>query len=227
MNPIWPEPIKAVLLDLDGTLLDTAPDFHRLINQLRDEQGLSPLPYLSVREQVSNGAAAMIQHAFPHLNNSPESESLRLQLLERYLAEPVRDSALFDGMDELLQWLEQHGTSWGIVTNKPERFCTPILDALNLTQRCASLICPDHVSRRKPDPEGLLIACSSMNIRPEQCLYVGDHRRDIEAGHNAAMMTAAARYGYIEASDPADSWGAELVVNNVAQLREWLDTQRN
>ncbi|RDE22997.1 HAD-IIIA family hydrolase [Motiliproteus coralliicola] len=219
MTPFRPD---AVLFDLDGTLLDSAPDFYRILNQLRHEQQLASLDYAQVRQQVSNGAAAMIQQAFGGLRNSSELDRLREQLLQHYQANPAQDSILFDGMTALLQTLEQAQIPWGIVTNKPERFCTPILQQLSLNDRCGVLICPDHVSCRKPDPEGLYKACSKLNSRPERSLYVGDHVRDIEAGRNAGMATAGALYGYLDETDQPEHWNADLLIEHPVELINWL-----
>jgi phosphoglycolate phosphatase len=213
---------QAVLFDLDGTLLDTAPDFHRIINRMRAERQLPQLSYEAVREQVSNGAAALIRHCFDCNDQQPEFEPLRLQLLDLYLQSPAQDSKLFDGMDELLDWLQQQRIHWGVVTNKPARFSQPILAALGLEQACSTLICPDHIEQRKPHPEGLLLACRQLNCQPQQCLYVGDHRRDIEAARNAGMTSVAVSYGYLEPGDPIHDWGAELLFDHPEQLLDWL-----
>ena len=214
--------LQAVLFDLDGTLLDTAPDFYRLLNQMRSERQLPPLDYKGVRAQVSNGAAAMVQHGFNLNPTDAEFEPLRQQLLQAYLNEPVRDSRPFSGIEPVLAWLEQHHIAWGIVTNKPERFCLPILDALNWHRRCSTLICPDHVQQRKPDPEGLLLACEQLGTAPAQCVYIGDHSRDIEAGRNAGMTTIAARYGYIDSEQPIDQWQADQIIDSATELLNWL-----
>lgn len=216
-----PKP-AAVLFDLDGTLLDTAPDFFRILNQMRHERQLGDMNYNQVREQVSNGAAAMIRSAFDIDPKQPLFAELQQQLLERYQRSPVQDSTLFDGMEELLCWLEQQQIQWGIVTNKPERFCQPILEALQLTERCQTLICPDHVEQRKPHPEGLLKACQELRVAAAQCCYVGDHRRDIEAGLNAGMHSIGARYGYLDQNDPADSWNADLLIDSPEELLNWF-----
>ncbi|MEH6823692.1 MAG: HAD-IA family hydrolase [Motiliproteus sp.] len=219
-----PKP-AAVLFDLDGTLLDTAPDFFRLLQQMLTERQLPELDKARVRQQVSNGAAAMIQSAFNLNSNAPEIEPLRLLLLERYQQTPAQESRLFDGMDALLQWLEQRQIPWGIVTNKPQRFCLPILQQLQLNSRCSTLICPDQLQHQKPHPEGLLKACAELNCTPQQSIYVGDHRRDIEAGISAGMITVAALYGYLSADDQPHDWGAQEQVKSPQQLLNWLQVQ--
>ncbi|MEH6470756.1 MAG: HAD-IA family hydrolase [Halopseudomonas sp.] len=212
----------AVLFDLDGTLLDTAPDFFRLLNQMRAERQLSEIDYHAVRQQVSNGAAAMVHSAFNIDANHPQSEPLRQQLLARYQQSPAQDSRLFDGIETLLQWLELRQIPWGIVTNKPERFCLPLLKQLQLDNRCGVLICPDHVKQTKPHPEGLLKACSKLGSPPHQSIYVGDHRRDIEAGINAGMTTIAALYGYLSTDDKPDDWNADQQADSPLQLLNWI-----
>ncbi len=216
-----PKP-TAVLFDLDGTLLDTAPDFFRILNQMRAEQQLSELNYPLIRREVSNGAAAMVRSAFGI--NHPLQAQLQQQLLEHYQHTPIQDSVLFDGIAELLEWLEHKQIRWGIVTNKPERYCRPILATLQLSDRCQTLICPDHVERGKPHPEGLLKACRELQVKPEHCCYVGDHRRDIEAGLNAGMHSIGARYGYLDPTDPPQNWNANLLIDSPAQLLNWLKT---
>jgi len=212
----------AVLFDLDGTLLDSAPDFFRLLNQMLSERQLPELDSTKVRQQISNGAAAMIQCAFNIDPSDPQSEPLRLQFLERYQQTPAQASRLFEGMETLLLWLEQQQIPWGIVTNKPEKFCRIILRKLKLDTRCSTLICPEHVTQSKPHPEGLLKACSELNSRPQNSIYIGDHRRDIEAGINAGMTTVAALYGYLTDTDHADDWHADQQINHPQQLLDWL-----
>ncbi len=212
----------AVLFDLDGTLLDSAPDFFRLLNQMLAEHQRPELDPARVRQQISNGAAAMIQSAFNIDPSDPRSEALRLQFLEHYQQAPAQESRLFEGMDRLLLWLEQQQIPWGIVTNKPERFCRIILKQLELNTGCSTLICPEHVTQSKPHPEGLLKACAELNSQPAHSLYVGDHRRDIEAGVRAGMTTVAALYGYLSDSDQADDWHADQQINHPQQLLDWL-----
>lgn len=209
---------STVLFDLDGTLIDTAPDFIRCLNALRQQCGLAALPAEQIRRSVSNGARAMIEIGFgltPDDGDYLERHSAFLDLYEAGVAE---ETVLFPGIAELLDWLEQQEIPWGIVTNKPERFTAPLLAALALDSRCAAIICPDHVSQRKPHPESLLLACKQIGADPASGIYVGDHRRDIEAGHNAGMKTIAVRYGYIEHPEEVDQWQADLIAETVRDL---------
>ncbi len=225
MQPVS-HPISALLFDLDGTLLDTAPDFHHVINLLRAEQQLPEIDFPRVRDSASNGAAAMIRACF---TAEPESEyftRLHQRLLDLYVENIAVHTRPFDGIPELLQWLERQQVPWGIVTNKPERFTRPLLEQLDLHRRCASVICPDQVSQRKPHPESLLLACQQMNCRPEQTIYVGDHQRDIEAGRRAGMTTIAALYGYIPDTETPADWQADLHASSAKEISLWIRQQR-
>ncbi|MAL33201.1 MAG: phosphoglycolate phosphatase [Marinobacter sp.] len=212
----------AVLFDLDGTLIDTAPDFIRCLNQLRQQHGMPALPAEQIRRSVSNGARAMIRVGFglePEHEGYPEKHTAFLDLYELGVAV---ETTLFPGMDVLLSSLESRGIPWGIVTNKPARFAVPLIEALGLAQRCAALICPDHVAERKPHPESLLLACRQIQVEPIKSVYVGDHERDIEAGRNAGMHTIAVRYGYIEQPETVDLWQADRIADTVSDLTKLL-----
>ena len=212
----------AVLFDLDGTLIDTAPDFIRCLNQLRQQHGMPALPAEQIRRSVSNGARAMIRVGFglePEHEGYPEKHTAFLDLYELGVAV---ETTLFPGMDVLLSSLESRGIPWGIVTNKPARFAVPLIEALDLAQRCAALICPDHVAERKPHPESLLLACRQIQVEPIKSVYVGDHERDIEAGRNAGMHTIAVRYGYIEQPETVDLWQADRIADSVSDLTKLL-----
>lgn len=214
---------STVLFDLDGTLIDTAPDFIRCLNLLRVQHGLAALPPEQIRRSVSNGARAMIRVGFglePDDADYPERHSAFLDLYEAGLAEETR---LFPGMNPLLKDLEARGIPWGIVTNKPERFTAPLLEALDLTRRCAVVVCPDHVEQRKPHPESLLLACNLAGADPARAIYVGDHERDIQAGRNAGMATIAVRYGYIEQPGTVDLWQADRIADTVNDLVKLLN----
>lgn len=205
-------PLQAVLFDLDGTLLDTAPDFAFVINTLLERHGLAPRPYASIRETVSDGARGMVHGAFGYTDADPRFEPMRRELLALYSSHLADHTRLFDGMDAVLRLCEDNAIAWGVVTNKPSVYAVPLLRALQLDRRCAALVCPDHVTHRKPDPEPLLLACRQIGCAPEAALYAGDHRRDIEAGRNAGMTTIACAYGYVHPDDPCIDWGADHIV---------------
>nr|WP_312507828.1 N-acetylmuramic acid 6-phosphate phosphatase MupP [Pseudomonas luteola] len=215
--------IKAVLFDMDGTLLDTASDFIAVIQSMRTDRGLPAVDEKTVRDVVSGGARAMVASAFEVDPLSDEFDPLRLDFLDRYQDHCAIHSHLFEGMEELLADLERARLTWGVVTNKPVRYAEPIMQALGLAKRSAVLVCPDHVTYSKPDPEPVLLACKQINIEPQAVIFVGDDRRDIESGRAAGTKTAAVRYGYIHPEDNPAHWGADLVVDHPLELRDALD----
>ncbi len=216
-----PHKRTAVLFDLDGTLLDTARDFHCIINRMLEQQGAQPISYESLRTQVSNGARAMVRHAFQIEQKHPEFAKLHQQFLDDYAETQYAQSQTFNGISELIAWLESQNTPWGIVTNKPERFTLPLLQQLNMAQ-CQSVICPDQVSQTKPDPEGLLLACHQLDCRPEDSIYIGDHIRDIEAGRAAGMLTISAAWGYLNEGESCSDWGSDHICETPEELRPLL-----
>lgn len=215
--------LEAVLFDMDGTLLDTAPDFVAVIQAMRAARDLPPVPEKTVRDVVSGGARAMVSCAFEIDPASDEFESLRLEFLDRYQDACAVHSALYDGMAEVLADIEAAGLKWGVVTNKPARFAEPIMQQLNLAQRSAVLVCPDHVARSKPDPEPMVLACKQLNVSPEATLFIGDDQRDVESGRAAGSRTVAVTYGYIHPEDNPRSWGADAVIDHPSELRALLD----
>ena len=215
--------LQAVLFDMDGTLLDSAPDFIAICQAMRTERGLPPLDKKLIRDVVSGGARAMVAITFEMDPEDPQLEPLRLEFLERYQSHCAVLTRPFDGIDQLLADIEQAKLIWGVVTNKPVRYAEPIMEQLGLAGRSAVLICPDHVKNSKPDPEMLLLACSKLNLDPASVLFVGDDLRDIESGHAAGTRTAAVSYGYIHPSDNPAHWGADVVVDHPLELRAVLD----
>ncbi|WP_462379207.1 N-acetylmuramic acid 6-phosphate phosphatase MupP [Pseudomonas sp. Marseille-QA0892] len=215
--------LEAVLFDMDGTLLDTAPDFVAVIQAMRASRDLPPVPEKTVRDVVSGGAKAMVSSAFEVDPASDEFESLRLEFLDRYQNACAVHSALYDGMAEVLADIEAAGLKWGVVTNKPVRFAEPIMQRLNLAKRSAVLVCPDHVERSKPDPEPMVLACSQLGVAPETVLFIGDDLRDVESGRAAGSRTVAVTYGYIHPEDNPRSWGADAVIDHPSELRALLD----
>lgn len=218
--------LRAVLFDMDGTLLDTAPDFIAICQAMRADRDLPALPEKLIRDQVSGGARAMVAAAFAIDPETPGFEALRLEFLERYQSQCAVHSRLFEGMEQLLADIEKANLVWGVVTNKPLRFAEPIMQQLGLAQRSALLICPDHVKNSKPDPEPLILACTMLNLDPASVLFVGDDLRDIESGRDAGTRTAAVRYGYIHPDDNPDHWGADMVVAHPLELCKVLGNAR-
>ncbi len=214
--------LKAVFFDLDGTLLDTAPDFEVVVNTLRARYDLPPLPFEQIRATVSHGARALVTLALSLQDGDDLFEARKQELLDLYRDNLSQHSTLFPGLGELIEWLEQNQLHWGIVTNKPRAYTDPILSRLALQQRCASVVCPDDVSQAKPHPEPLLLACLQTGCKPAEAIYIGDHRRDIESGRNAGMRTIAAHYGYVDPTDPAHQWQAHFNVNDSTELQPLL-----
>lgn len=213
---------EAVLFDLDGTLLDTAPDFIRVVNQQRLLHNLDALAPHLIRETVSNGARALIKLAFDLDVGDDDFVNRHTELLALYEESIAEETVFFPGIDLFLKQLEENSIPWGIVTNKPSRFTLPLLERLKLNNRCSVTICPDDVTHSKPHPEPLFLACNKLNCSPERSLYVGDHERDIEAGRSAGMITIAARYGYIDTPERVDDWNADLIIDHGNELTEWL-----
>lgn len=223
--------VKAVLFDLDGTLIDTAADFVRIIGKMSLENNWQAPLETEIREQVSAGASAMVQLMLRHNDQLEVGEdellNFRQQFLDDYEADICVDSCLFDSLDAVLADLESKGVPWGIVTNKPRYLAEKLLNKMQLDERCAALVCPDDVSRSKPDPEPMYMALEKLGIprgAAGSVLYVGDHIRDIEAGNAAGMPTILAAYGYIPPEDQKTlkKWGADYIVETPEQLNKLL-----
>ena len=215
--------MKAVLFDLDGTLIDTAADFIRIIQDMCREENRDIVDDALIRTQVSEGARAMVKLVYPHLDvEDPIFLAHRQRFLDIYGADIAVDTDLFEGMYSLLEALEAKQIPWGIVTNKPRWLSEALLDALNLTERCAVLVCPEDVKKTKPDPEPMYLAASQINIDAKECIYVGDHPRDIDAGRHAGMYTILAAYGYLPLAhkDDLTAWKADCIVKDVTELHQ-------
>lgn len=212
------KPIRAVMFDLDGTLLDTAPDFVVVVNQLLAEQQRPALAPETIRASVSNGSKALIKLAFSIDENNEQFEPLRLRLLELYLAHIAVYTALFPGIRQLLDKLADNNILWGIATNKPAIYTLPLMAALDIQPAPLSVICPDHVARSKPDPESLFLAGKQLGCSPEEIIYIGDHKRDIDCGKSAGSITIAAAYGYVDEGDDPANWNADYCVNHADEI---------
>lgn len=213
---------QAVLFDLDGTLLDTAPDFLTSTNLLLSKKGMPLLNENDIRWLVSHGSAGIIRNAFKIDESHQDFEHIRQELLALYKDNLADQTRPFDGINELLLELGRQQTPWGIVTNKPELYTLAILEQLPLSPSPASIICPDHVANTKPDPESIILACNQMGIEPKNTVYIGDHLRDIEAGLRAGATTIAAAYGYISDKEDTSSWGAHHTVTCATQLHDLI-----
>lgn len=203
---------RAVLFDLDGTLIDTAPDMARALNEVLAEEGRTPLAFEAVRPHVSKGSIGLLDLAYGADQPTGERERLRQRFLERYRADLASESRQFPGMDKLLADLEDADIRWGIVTNKPTWLAQPLLELLDLDARCACLVAGDTLDRRKPDPAPLLHACACLHVAPEEARYVGDDERDVAAGRAAGMATCVALFGYLGTGERPEDWGAQDLV---------------
>lgn len=214
--------VRGVLFDLDGTLIDSAPDLAGAANRLRAEHGLEPLPLATLRPMVGSGARGMVGVAFGVVPGEPRFESLRDAFLAHYEAGLLETTSPFAGVDEMLGALEASGIPWGIVTNKATRFTAPIVAGLKLVDRAAVVVCGDTTPHSKPHPAPLLHAADVMGLAPEDVVYVGDDLRDAQAARAAGMAMAVATWGYLGLGEPVHDWGADALVDTPAELMDWL-----
>ena len=210
---------RAVLFDLDGTLVDTAPDMVAVLQAMQSDHGIEPVHYDNGRSQVSNGALGLLRVGFPE-HHIDFGVDLHLEYLDRYAEKVCEASQLFDGLDTLLDKLDDAGCPWGVVTNKPENLTQPLLEGLGLLSRSACTVGGDTLPVRKPDPAPLLHACDIAGIDAYRSIYVGDAARDIEAGLRAGMATIAAGYGYITEDDDPREWGADIIAPDTQELAQ-------
>jgi len=187
---------ELVLFDLDGTLIDTAPDFVLSLNKILESNGRKKLNKNIIRSHVSDGSAKLVEIGFKINENDAEFQKFRNELLNEYEKNLTNESEIFDGVDDVISYLNTNNIIFGIVTNKPYKYAKPIVNNFEILNASKVLICPDHLSHIKPDPEGILLACSKLNINPKNCVYIGDHKKDLEAGINAGAKTIGCMYGY-------------------------------
>ncbi|MEP7058236.1 MAG: phosphoglycolate phosphatase [Caldimonas sp.] len=211
-----------MLFDLDGTLIDSAPDLAAAANEMRTTRGLAPLPYASFRPMVGSGARGMVGAA---LQIGPADEAfvaLRDEFLQRYEGRMLQQTRVFPEMLPLLDALRAQRLPWGIVTNKATRFAAPLVRALELDRESQALVYGDTTPHSKPHPAPLLEAARQLGLAAEECVYVGDDLRDVEAGHAAAMGTIVAAWGYLGFGDPIEEWGADHIVRTPDELLKLL-----
>lgn len=223
---ISPIRCSAVLFDLDGTLADTAPDMVAALNRLCEERGVASIPYDVARPHVSHGSRALVELGFPDAELS-EAEDHRTRFLDLYAEQVCLHTALYDGIGDVLDWIERSGRHWGIVTNKPERFTTPLVAALNLGDRAACVVSGDTVRKSKPHAMPMLHASALISTPSAECVYVGDAERDMIAGRAAGMRTLAALYGYIPDNEKPQSWLADGMIEHPKDLFGWLSFNRD
>lgn len=217
-----PGDLRAVLFDLDGTLVDSAPDLAGAANDMRRARGLDALALEQLRPMVGSGARGMLNAALGLMPEHAEYELLRREFLDRYEARLTQESVLFDQIPSLLEALDASGLRWAVVTNKAERFALPLTEAMGLRPRAFTVIGGDTTPHAKPHPEPLLEAARRGGLAAQHCIYVGDDERDIIAGRAAGMKTVAAGWGYLGNEAPPSAWGADIVISSPMELLQAL-----
>ncbi len=214
--------VAAILFDLDGTLVDTAPDMAGALNRLRVEEGLAPLAFEALRSSVSHGAARLVQVGFPSASGA-DFEQLRHRFLHLYAGQLADGTKVFEGFEDVLEQLASHAVPWGIVTNKPGWLTDPLLEQLSLTHRAACVVSGDTVAERKPHPMPLLHAARTLAVNPTCCVYVGDTERDVIAGRAAGMTTVAAAYGYLDTGEDPALWRPDGIIKRPEHVLDWIN----
>jgi N-acetyl-D-muramate 6-phosphate phosphatase len=216
-------PVRAVLFDLDGTLIDSAPGLTAAANAMLAQHGKAALPHEKLRPHAGSGARGMLAAAFAKTPAHDDYEALREEFYSHYESRILHNTQVFDGVHAMFDALDQHGLPWGIVTNKALRFAEPTALALGLWPRAAALIAGDSTPFTKPHPEPLLEAARRMGQAPQDCVYIGDDARDVQAGRAAGMATLAASWGYLGLGSAVHGWGADAVLEHPNQLLTWLE----
>ena len=214
--------IEAVLFDLDGTLIDSAPDLGAAADKMRTDRGLPSLPLTQYRPMAGAGARGMLGIAFGMAPGHADFEVFKEEFFKNYEACMTERTYAFDGVEDLIVQLNQAGLKWGVVTNKSERFALPLTRAMPSFQSAQTIVGGDTTPHAKPHPAPLLEAARQIGVAPEKCLYVGDDERDIIAGRAAAMPTVAAAYGYLGATAATDHWKADATIATPADLLSLL-----
>ena len=219
--------LSCVLFDLDGTLVNTAPDLTKALNKALVHFNFQEVSVSNITPYISYGAAVMIDTAL----EQEVSDAIKADILEwllNYYENHIADyTELYQGMPELLRTLETNGIPWGVVTNKRERMTHPLMHALDLSKRSACIVCGDTTAHSKPHPEPMLTACRKIQVPPEECLYIGDAKHDITAGKAANMKTLAATWGYLKPDDKPQDWGADALIHHPNEILDWITNQNH
>lgn len=219
-HPALPQPLAGMFFDLDGTLVDSAPDLHLALSMLCAEQGVPVPEYNGVREVTSRGARAVMAIAFAS-QGWETIDALLPRFFDLYTQTGFANTKPFPGIDALLDKLETRGIAWGVITNKVAALTDPLLERLGYAARAASVVSGDTLPQRKPDPAPVLHACAQAGIESAQCAFVGDDPRDVQAGRAAGVYTIAAGWGYLDGADPR-AWNPDAIAETATQLADWL-----
>lgn len=217
--------LKTVLFDLDGTLLDTAPDLAYALNRLLEQQGVPPVPFDKVREVASDGSRGLLALGLQINETHPDFQKFRQTFINYYHQHISVHTKLFPGMEQVLAHLDAEGIRWGVVTNKPTQLTKDLLLDLGLASRCACIVGGDSTPRQKPYPDPLLLACEMTNSSPKECVYIGDAERDIEAAKYAGMRSIAALYGYLHTNCAPEYWHADFYIDHPKDILFWIEKQ--
>ncbi len=214
--------VSTIFFDLDGTLVDTAPDLGHALNLQLIRHGKQPLADAAIRPFASHGSRGLVGLGFGITPKNDNFIKMRDEYLSLYESVFTRSPVLLPGIAELLHAIEAKGLKWGVVTNKPRRFTMPLIESMgmNLSKRAACIVSGDDAPQPKPSPATLLMACEQVSVKPENCIYVGDAERDIQAGKAASMKTVVALFGYINVTDKPHEWGADMMIEIPSQLEK-------
>ncbi len=209
---------ELVLFDLDGTLVDTAPDFHQSINTILTKYEYPKVDMGTLRTYVSEGSSELIKFAFNIDQDDQMFNQLKEEFLKEYKENLTNLSKPFDGISEVINFLNMNNIPYGIVTNKPNDYAEPLINNFDLFNNCKILVCPDHVKISKPNPEGILLACNKLSVLPEKTIYLGDHNNDLKAGVSAGTKVIGCGYGY-----SLNAKSTEMMVNYPKEIIRFID----
>jgi phosphoglycolate phosphatase len=221
MSPLLPNPLAGMFFDLDGTLVDSAPDLHDALVALCREREIKAPTYETVRAVTSRGARAIVSTAFGD-QGEDVVDAVMPRFLELYVDTGTVRTHPFPGIEYLLRRLESRGIPWGVITNKAGFLAAPLLERLGYAARVAAVVAGDTLPVRKPHPDPVLLACKQARVEPAQCVFVGDDPRDVQAGQAAGLQTVVAGWGYLDPEN-ARGWGAEAYAETAEQIADWLD----